>query len=215
VLYSLTCKSLGRWRANRGVRAAKSTYQTHPSTDKPRGCVDAHRPVGVVLLPWCTSIRGKSIRRLLKTCTLAHQERYAFVAALDRSTLKLTVWKTRYSVKWKSSEGKLVLKITDNVTVRCFLIFFSHQTYSLAPTQCLKFKTHSSIFLGRFEALNRSLIQKMTNSTPKPTPPALSANPSQAIAASPVIQGSHLSETPVPALTPSGGVKKKKGGKRK
>lgn len=75
VLYSLTCKSLGRWRANRGVRAAKSTYQTHPSTDKPRGCVDAHRPVGVVLLPWCTSIRGKSIRRLLKTCTLAHQER--------------------------------------------------------------------------------------------------------------------------------------------
>jgi hypothetical protein len=26
--------------------------------------------------------------------------------------------KTRYSVKWKSSEGKLVLKITDDVTVR-------------------------------------------------------------------------------------------------
>ncbi|KAN0134306.1 Signal recognition particle, SRP9/SRP14 subunit [Lactarius tabidus] len=104
--------------------------------------------------------------------------------------------KTRYSVKWKSSEGKLVLKITDDV-------------------KCLKFKTHSSIFLGRFEALNRSLIQKMTNSTPKPTSPALSANPSQAITASPAIQGSHLSETPVPALAPSGGVKKKKGGKRK
>jgi len=25
---------------------------------------------------------------------------------------------TRYCVKWKSSEGKLVLKITDNTTVR-------------------------------------------------------------------------------------------------
>ncbi|KAI9507794.1 hypothetical protein F5148DRAFT_953771, partial [Russula earlei] len=38
----------------------------------------------------------------------------------------------------------LVLKITDDVT-------------------CLKFKTHSSIFLGRFEVLNRSLIQEMMN----------------------------------------------------
>jgi len=99
-------------------------------------------------------------------------------------------------VKWKSSEGKLVLKITDDVT-------------------CLKFKTHSSIFLGRFEALNRSLIQKMTNSPLKPTPPTLSAPPSQSITASPVIQGSTLSETPIPTLAPGGGVKKKKGGKRK
>ncbi|KAI9428902.1 signal recognition particle, SRP9/SRP14 subunit, partial [Lactarius indigo] len=75
--------------------------------------------------------------------------------------------KTRYSVKWKSSEGKLVLKITDDVT-------------------CLKFKTHSSIFLGRFEALNRSLIQRMTNSPLKPTPTTHSAPPpQQAIAASP------------------------------
>lgn len=34
----------------------------------------------------------------------------------------LTCWETRYSVKWKSSEGKLVLKITDNVTVRIALL---------------------------------------------------------------------------------------------
>src|ERR1700735_4500670 len=93
---------------------------------------------------------------------------------------------------------------------------FSYQAYSLAPTQCLKFKTHSSIFLGRFEALNRSLIQKMTNSPLKPTSTGLSAPPSQAIAASPVTQGANLPETPVPASAPSGGgVKKKKGGKRK
>lgn len=107
--------------------------------------------------------------------------------------------KTRYSVKWKSSEGKLVLKITDDVT-------------------CLKFKTHSSIFLGRFEALNRSLIQKMTNTPLNPSSTAFSAPPSQAIAASPAIQGSNLSETPVPASAPSGGgvnSKKRKGGKRK
>ncbi|TFK32951.1 signal recognition particle, SRP9/SRP14 subunit, partial [Crucibulum laeve] len=50
----------------------------------------------------------------------------------------------RYVVKWKASEGKLVLKITDNTT-------------------CIKFKTYSSIFLNRFEALNLSLMQKMQN----------------------------------------------------
>ncbi|KAL9710777.1 hypothetical protein Ac2012v2_006314 [Leucoagaricus gongylophorus] len=52
--------------------------------------------------------------------------------------------KARYVVKWKSTEGKLVLKITDDTT-------------------CIKFKTFSSIFLNRFEALNLSLIQKMQN----------------------------------------------------
>jgi len=59
--------------------------------------------------------------------------------------------KTRYCVKWKASEGKLVLKITDNV-------------------ECIKYKTHSSIFLNRFEALNLSLMQKMANYRPPPPP---------------------------------------------
>ncbi|KAJ6542892.1 signal recognition particle, SRP9/SRP14 subunit, partial [Mycena capillaripes] len=59
---------------------------------------------------------------------------------------------TRYCVKWKSSEGKLVLKITDNTT-------------------CIKFKTYSSIFLNRFEALNLSLMEKMQNRR-KVEPPA-------------------------------------------
>jgi len=109
--------------------------------------------------------------------------------------------KTRYSVKWRSSEGKLVLKITDDVT-------------------CLKFKTHSSIFLGRFEALNRSLIQKMMNihppsSTATSTPvasAALSAPQAQAAAISPVTQGSSLPSTPTAST--GGGVKKKKGKKK-
>jgi signal recognition particle subunit SRP9 len=83
--------------------------------------------------------------------------------------------------------------------------------------QCIKFKTHSSIFLGRFEALNRSLIQKMTNSRPPPVAPApavtLSPSPAQAsAAASPVLQGSNLPGTPGPAA--GGGVKKKKGKKK-
>ncbi|KAJ7325387.1 signal recognition particle, SRP9/SRP14 subunit, partial [Mycena albidolilacea] len=51
---------------------------------------------------------------------------------------------TRDYVKWKSSEGKLVLKITDNTT-------------------CIKFKTYSSIFLKRFEALNLSPMEKTQN----------------------------------------------------
>jgi len=107
--------------------------------------------------------------------------------------------KTRYSIKWRSSKGKLVLKITDDVT-------------------CLKFKTHSSIFLGRFEALNRSLIQKMMNcrlpSSAAAAPiasAALSAPHAQAAAVSPVLQGSSLPST---SNASTGGVKKKKGKKK-
>ncbi|KAG1816822.1 signal recognition particle, SRP9/SRP14 subunit, partial [Suillus subaureus] len=64
--------------------------------------------------------------------------------------------KARYCVKWRSSEGKLVLKITDDTT-------------------CIKFKTYSSIFLNRFEALNLSLMQKMQNKRPTPIVHSLSA----------------------------------------
>jgi len=106
--------------------------------------------------------------------------------------------KTRYSVKWRSLEGKLVLKITDDET-------------------CLKFKTHSSIFLGRFEALNRSLIQKMTNTRPPPpaTPaaPAAQVAPATASTSQPqVATGFKSSNTP--AASTGGGVKKKKGKKK-
>ncbi|KAN0111597.1 signal recognition particle SRP9/SRP14 subunit [Russula decolorans] len=102
--------------------------------------------------------------------------------------------KTRYSVKWRSSEGKLVLKITDDVT-------------------CLKFKTHSSIFLGRFEALNRSLIQKMMNTRPPPAAPAAQVAPATvSTAQSQVVTGSKSSNTPTAST--GGGVKKKKGKKK-
>jgi signal recognition particle subunit SRP9 len=98
----------------------------------------------------------------------------------------------RYCVKWRSSEGKLVLKITDDTT-------------------CLKFKTYSSIFLNRFEALNLSLMQKMQNrqepervassiSAPSQPAPAAAA-PSSAVPSTPGAEG--------------GGVKKKKPKKKK
>ncbi|THU87754.1 signal recognition particle, SRP9/SRP14 subunit [Dendrothele bispora CBS 962.96] len=100
---------------------------------------------------------------------------------------------TRYCVKWKSSEGKLVLKITDNVS-------------------CIKFKTYSSIFLNRFEALNLSLMEKMQNKrvTEAPAPEATKAEPSSSAnpaPAAPVV--------PTPSATTSGGVTKKKKPKKK
>ncbi|PBK60998.1 signal recognition particle, SRP9/SRP14 subunit [Armillaria solidipes] len=107
---------------------------------------------------------------------------------------------TRYCVKWKASEGKLVLKITDN-------------------TSCIKFKTYSSIFLNRFEALNLSLMEKMQNrraimeSTPAQSSSQAVENVSQAETAAPPAV-SLSSTTPTPSAS-GGGVKKKKPKKKK
>ncbi|KAF8884473.1 signal recognition particle SRP9 SRP14 subunit [Infundibulicybe gibba] len=102
---------------------------------------------------------------------------------------------TRYCVKWKSSEGKLVLKITDNTT-------------------CLKFKTYSSIFLNRFEALNQSLMTKMSNKRQEePLAPAPGILKTEQARASPL-----PGATPSVAISsgpPAGGVKKKKPKKKK
>jgi len=87
--------------------------------------------------------------------------------------------KARYCVKWKPSEGKLVLKITDDAT-------------------CLKYKTHSSIFLNRFEALNLSLMDKMTNR--RPPPPVKLAAPTPIRAATAV--------SPTPGSSSKPGVQK-------
>ncbi|KAJ7145632.1 signal recognition particle, SRP9/SRP14 subunit [Mycena epipterygia] len=102
---------------------------------------------------------------------------------------------TRYCVKWKSSEGKLVLKITDNTT-------------------CIKFKTYSSIFLNRFEALNLSLMEKMQNRR-KVEPPAAVEEPMPAANAGEAAVASS-SATPAASGAPAaGGVKKKKPKKKK
>ncbi|EIM84440.1 signal recognition particle SRP9/SRP14 subunit [Stereum hirsutum FP-91666 SS1] len=112
--------------------------------------------------------------------------------------------KARYCVKFKQPEGKLVLKITDDET-------------------CLKFKTHSSVFLNRFEALNLSLMEKMVNSRPPPPPPPSSSTP-RPISPGPVTsvkeEGGVASvppstSTPTAGGTAGGGTKKKKGKKKK
>ncbi|CCL98826.1 uncharacterized protein FIBRA_00831 [Fibroporia radiculosa] len=100
---------------------------------------------------------------------------------------------TRYCVKWRASEGKLVLKITDDTT-------------------CLKFKTFSSVFLNRFEALNLSLMQKMQNqrlrrNLPVPTEAERGATP---------VPEAVSSATPAGTTgVAGGGVKKKKPKKKK
>ncbi|KAH9837895.1 uncharacterized protein C8Q71DRAFT_833691 [Rhodofomes roseus] len=116
----------------------------------------------------------------------------------------------RYCVKWRAADGKLVLKITDNTTVsktfdsRAFLLI------NRVRIQCLKFKTSSSVFLNRFEALNLSLMQKMTNRQAK-----LKPGPSQID--TPHTAEQDRSSTPVPGTSgvSSGGVKKKKPKKKK
>ncbi|CCO29549.1 hypothetical protein BN14_03565 [Rhizoctonia solani AG-1 IB] len=87
----------------------------------------------------------------------------------------------RYVVKWKPALGVLVLKITDDET-------------------CLKFRTHSSIMLGRFETLNLELMRKMQNRTaPPPVAPETAAAIQPDSAAAPL----------APAAGAGGGKKKK------
>ncbi|KAH8114886.1 signal recognition particle, SRP9/SRP14 subunit [Phellopilus nigrolimitatus] len=115
--------------------------------------------------------------------------------------------KARYCVKWKAGEGKLVLKITDDTT-------------------CLKYKTHSSVFLNRFEALNAALLAKMQNRAGRgrgerqagsPVPVSVPGEGSGGGG-----EGGSRAGTPGPGPAPvsgggvqGGGVKKKKGKKKK
>ncbi|KAG6838160.1 hypothetical protein C0991_001448 [Blastosporella zonata] len=80
---------------------------------------------------------------------------------------------------------------------------------------CIKFKTYSSVFLNRFEALNLSLMQKMTNRRPETpatlAPPAL---PTTEEARASPIPGA--ASTITPSAVAGGGVaKKKKASKKK
>ncbi|KIJ47166.1 hypothetical protein M422DRAFT_205922 [Sphaerobolus stellatus SS14] len=106
---------------------------------------------------------------------------------------------TRYCVKWRAEEGLLVLKLTDNTT-------------------CVKYKTHSSIFLNRFEALNFTLMRKMQNRKPTVTPvEVVQATPMEGAASAAIAGGSAVASSVVPTSggPAGGGVKKKKGKKKK
>jgi signal recognition particle subunit SRP9 len=76
--------------------------------------------------------------------------------------------------------------------------------------QCIKFKTFSSIFLNRFEALNLSLIQKMQNQRKEEPPMAEQSTPAEARVESPAPAAAIQS-----APTASGVTKKKKPKKKK
>ena len=66
---------------------------------------------------WSTSPPGKSFRKPQKICTKNPQTPSVQSTLVDRPLLLIRPTQTRYCVKWKSSEAKLVLKITDNTTV--------------------------------------------------------------------------------------------------
>lgn len=125
----------------------------------------------------------------------------------------ITSPQTRYCVKWKSSEGKLVLKITDDTTVCGHSNRRIINSVHVIHIQCIKFKTYSSIFLNRFESLNLSLMQKMQNRRPDPPP---STTLPQSSAGGDSSHPRTASPMPVPQTgLAAGGVKKKKPKKRK
>lgn len=105
---------------------------------------------------------------------------------------------TRYTVKWRAVDGKLVLKITDNVT-------------------CLKFKTSHSVFLNRFEALNLSLMQKMQNRRFRVSAPAVveAAAPAERQGTPMDVDSSAPAAQSGQAAAGGGGAKKKKPKKKK
>ncbi|EIN05713.1 signal recognition particle SRP9/SRP14 subunit [Punctularia strigosozonata HHB-11173 SS5] len=107
--------------------------------------------------------------------------------------------KARYCVKWRALEGRLVLKITDD-------------------TSCIKFKTQSSIFLNRFEALNLSLMTKMQNvrHQPAPTTSAPGAAETEREGTPVLAAAAASSAAPGAGGAPAGGgTKKKKPAKKK
>lgn len=124
-------------------------------------------------------------------------------------------------MKWRQSAdgaGKLVLKITDNTTVSMVVLLLCVRV-SEPGGQCLKFKTHSSVFLNRFDALNLTLMQKMQNR--RPAQASTTLTPSASIAsqiptsASSQTAASEAPSTPAPGGPAGGGVKKKKPKKKK
>jgi signal recognition particle subunit SRP9 len=164
--------------------------------------------------PWFIFNLGRITKSRLKCSIPSRQIRSVPPRCTELSQIThFYHFKTRYCVKWRASEGKLVLKITDDVQVR---ILNQSVPFILQPTnknQCIKFKTTSTLFLNRFEALNHSLMQKMINRKPPPPPPT-------SIPASAIPSGGDQTATDTP-LTPgsgpsaAGGIKKKKNKKKK
>ena len=100
------------------------------------------------------------------------------------------------------------------ITPRCVAKALGHRSLLtvLLTAQCLKFKTHSSVFLNRFDALNLALMQKMQNR--RPTQASTAPSTSQAPQSAAPEAGASAS-LPAPSGPSGGGVKKKKPKKKK
>lgn len=142
----------------------------------------------------------------------------SFIPALPSSVVLINDrTQTRYCIKWKSSEAMLVLKVTDNTTVSPLPSLFAfslrgenESNVSLA-IQCLKFKTYSSAYLNRFEALNLTLMRKMQNR--KRPDPSTSSIP---VPVDPGTSSKAQGESSLPTQpVQGGGIKKKKAKKKK
>lgn len=125
-------------------------------------------------------------------------------------------------MKWRTVEGVLVLKLTDDTTVSISLFLLQAGLILLTPfistlvepAQCLKYRTSSSVYLNRFEVLNHLLMEKMQNRR-VPPPQPLRAPAAEALAAATPRSGS---PAPAAAATKTGetaGAGKKKGKKGK
>jgi hypothetical protein len=157
---------------------------------------------------WCTLHPGKSIRKQLKISTQSLPTRFVScspspfgVTYCDTGSILCEVEIIRWQARFEN-HGR-----HDSAFPPYSLLHVA----DVSP-QCIKFKTYSSIFLNRFEALNLSIMQKMQNKRPAPIAQALGTPDSikdadQTRAASPLISQ--------PAGPAAGGVKKKKPKKKK
>ncbi|PWN34210.1 uncharacterized protein FA14DRAFT_70277 [Meira miltonrushii] len=84
---------------------------------------------------------------------------------------------TRYLIKATPSQQWLVLKVTDDNTVRscCTLSSISVLVLTLSfPPQCLKFRARSAIIINRFESFTRDMTALMAD-LPLPSEAAAAA----------------------------------------
>ncbi|GAA6062935.1 hypothetical protein JCM10212_005948 [Sporobolomyces blumeae] len=108
----------------------------------------------------------------------------------------------RYCLRWRHEQGLLVIKVTDD-------------------RKCLKFRTRSSVFLNRFDALNRAILARFQNRSRVGTEAsaaraAVAAGPSMSDHA-PSMPESTAAVLSASTAGPSdaGGNRKKKKGKKK
>ncbi|GAA6018045.1 hypothetical protein JCM11491_000048 [Sporobolomyces phaffii] len=103
----------------------------------------------------------------------------------------------RYCLRWRHSQGLLVIKVTDDV-------------------RCIKFKTRSTVYLNRFDAFNRAMMTRFQNRKSDKVVPTVAAPSATATPPS----GESATTSAVPGADDGGQgatatPKKKKKGKKK